>query len=400
MLRRRWLVDTEFSLAMLGILVMIINNEIVIDHIVTNTSAASVFLKSVITITTIMLLVAVCLYHVTGIQLYMTDNGLEDYRLAISPVTFMKISIELLVCAMHPLPVNIEAWYYPISGAPHYVSIDGVLSILMMLRLYLIGKFMVVHSRLLSDTSTQSLGALNKVKINTRFVFKALMSTRPGSMLLSLMGVMFLVHSWAMRTCEMYYEPDHEHNSFLNNMWLIAITFLTVGYGEIIPNSYCGRFIAVSTGLMGVGTTALLVAVLAQKLTQSRAEKYVHTFSTRIQLEKQRKNAAADVIKQSIHLWRYKRRPGLNDRAVISHHGKLLKAIALMREAKSEMSQIAESALGVVEVCTIVNDIAVKIEQFQEEQQSVNLKLDSLNKKFTSIDGKLDMLYATMTRKQ
>ena len=58
-------------------------------------------------------------------------------------------------------------------------------------------------------------------------------------------------------------------------MWMSAITFLTVGYGDVVPKSECGRVTAVVTGLLGVGTTALLVAVLAQKLEQSRAEKYV-----------------------------------------------------------------------------------------------------------------------------
>ena len=32
-------------------------------------------------------------------------------------------------------------------------------------------------------------------------------------------------------------------------MWLIAITFLSVGYGDIVPNTYCGRGIAVFTGM-------------------------------------------------------------------------------------------------------------------------------------------------------
>jgi potassium intermediate/small conductance calcium-activated channel subfamily N protein 3 len=33
-------------------------------------------------------------------------------------------------------------------------------------------------------------------------------------------------------------------------MWMIAITFLSVGYGDIVPNTYCGRAIAVFTGVM------------------------------------------------------------------------------------------------------------------------------------------------------
>lgn len=46
-------------------------------------------------------------------------------------------------------------------------------------------------------------------------------------------------------------------------MWLIAITFLSVGFGDIVPNTYCGRGIAVSTGMM---------VRAARKLARSRGD--------------------------------------------------------------------------------------------------------------------------------
>ena len=43
---------------------------------------------------------------------------------------------------------------------------------------------------------------------------------------------------------------DEEHANLLNSMWLIAITFLCVGYGDIVPNTYCGRGITLTCGMM------------------------------------------------------------------------------------------------------------------------------------------------------
>ena len=43
---------------------------------------------------------------------------------------------------------------------------------------------------------------------------------------------------------------DDDHKNLLNSMWMIAITFLSIGYGDIVPNTYCGRAIAVATGIM------------------------------------------------------------------------------------------------------------------------------------------------------
>ena len=58
------------------------------------------------------------------------------------------------------------------GGGLTYGSIDGILSVLMMLRLYLVGKFIVVHSQLLTDPTTQTVAAVSHVKVNINFVFK------------------------------------------------------------------------------------------------------------------------------------------------------------------------------------------------------------------------------------
>ena len=59
-------------------------------------------------------------------------------------------------------------------------------------------------------------------------------------MLHALFVVCSVVHSY----------HDVRHANILNSMWMISITFLSVGYGDIVPNTYCGRAIAVSTGVM------------------------------------------------------------------------------------------------------------------------------------------------------
>ena len=65
--------------------------------------------------------------------------------------------------------------------------------------------------------------------------------------------------------CDCRYH-DEEHANLLNTMWLIAITFLSVGYGDIVPNTYCGRGIAVTTGMM--------VSIYTLSIVSTR---YLHT---------------------------------------------------------------------------------------------------------------------------
>ena len=391
--RRRTIVNIELALALFGILLMLIETELFFGGYTTKSEAPSIIIKSAISVLTILLLMAVCCYHITGVMIQMTDNSWEDWRLAMTfPWTYMKIGLELLVCALHPIPGNILIALYGVDGSYRMVSLDSILSILMLLRLYIVGKFMVMHSHLLKDTSTQSLGALNKVRINTVFVFKALMSTIPGTMLICLMIAILVIDSWALRTCEVYYDADAIESSYFNSLWLIAISFLTIGYGDFVPGTYCGRIVSVSTGLMGVGTTALLVAVLASKLEQTRPEKYVHNFVSRVKLDKIRKNAASDVIKHALHLWRMKRTGPVDPGLRTNVYGKLLQAIYTMREAKNEKMSIGESAIGVIELSKGINDVFDIVENMQQEQTALQTKILTIEEKMASIDKKLDVL--------
>ena len=33
-------------------------------------------------------------------------------------------------------------------------------------------------------------------------------------------------------------------------MWLISITFLSIGYGDMVPNTYCGKGVCLLVGIM------------------------------------------------------------------------------------------------------------------------------------------------------
>lgn len=79
------------------------------------------------------------------------------------------IALELLVSAVHPVPGDFKfqwrarlAFSYAPSQAE--ADLDMVLSVPMFLRLYLIARVMLLHSKLFTDASSRSIGALNKVR--------------------------------------------------------------------------------------------------------------------------------------------------------------------------------------------------------------------------------------------
>ncbi|KAK3586812.1 hypothetical protein CHS0354_020022 [Potamilus streckersoni] len=394
---KRRCVNFKFALTIISILIMLIETELLFSGVINKASAASMILKFIISGTTVLLWVLVIVYHAIGIQIHMTDNGWEDWRLAFRfPWTFLKIVTELLVCTIHPLPGNLLIESEGLDGISRMVSPDGIFSILMLGRLYIVGRFIVIHSKLLTDTSTQSLGALNKVKISTAFVLKAFMSSMPGIMLISIMVAILFINSWAMRTCEIYYRPGNSASGFLNSMWLICITFLTIGYGDMYPNTYCGRIVSVVSGLMGIGTTALLVAVLTSKLEQSRAEKYVYNFVSQVQLDKDLKVASSNVIKQSLKLWKMR---NMHTELKAKIYRKLLKAIHVMKAARNDLSSVGESSVGLIEINKSVSDICNYTEKLRAEQSNLKDKISVIENKLFKMDEKLDAVVSSLTTK-
>lgn len=33
-------------------------------------------------------------------------------------------------------------------------------------------------------------------------------------------------------------------------LWMVSVTFLSIGYGDVVPHTYCGRSICLLTGIM------------------------------------------------------------------------------------------------------------------------------------------------------
>jgi hypothetical protein len=403
--RRKVVCDLALAFALLGIVLMIVETEISIAHIsngIAKDNLTTMLLKSFITVSTATLLGFILWYHILDIQLFMCDNSVDDWRLAMTKKRVLTILIELLVYAIHP-PPGLDDFSYtstdPVTGAAGptiTVPVDVLFSIPMFLRLFLLGRVIMLHSRLFTDASSQSLGALNRIHFNFRFIFKSMMTLYPEHVLLLLMVSGFLVASWMLRACEMYYDEEPQTRDFLNALWLISITFLSVGYGDIVPHSYCGRGIAVLTGIFGAGCTALVVAVLARKLELSRAEKYVHNFVIDVELDKRYKIAAANIVKAGWFV--YKNKKYGKTRPMLRHQRKLLKAIHVIREVKQEQRRMVDNSVSIVEIYKAQNTLSEMVQTIDDAQVDLNQKVSTVNQRLTSVEGKLDAILTAVQK--
>jgi len=63
----------------------------------------------------------------------------------------------------------------------------------------------VCAGRLFTDASSHSIGALNKISFDTRFVMKTLMTMFPGTVLLLFSVSCWVIAAWTVRVCERYW---------------------------------------------------------------------------------------------------------------------------------------------------------------------------------------------------
>ncbi|CAF3489050.1 unnamed protein product [Rotaria sp. Silwood1] len=96
--------DIMFILGMLGIILMIIENELTFYYTDNHETIASWSIKIVISLSTLILLGFIIEYHRLDISLYAVNNSIEDFRVAITYERIFCVLAEIIICAVHPMP--------------------------------------------------------------------------------------------------------------------------------------------------------------------------------------------------------------------------------------------------------------------------------------------------------
>ena len=93
----------------------------------------------------------------------MVDNCIDDWLIAMSRQRILKIAIEIAICSIHPIPgdfkikqkITSTKFQEPITKL---IPIDVYLSLFMFMRLYLLGRTMLLHSKIFTNISSRSIG--------------------------------------------------------------------------------------------------------------------------------------------------------------------------------------------------------------------------------------------------
>ncbi|EPB72462.1 calmodulin binding domain protein [Ancylostoma ceylanicum] len=334
---------------------MIIENELNAAGIVPTGSFSSLCLKSLIVGSTIVLVVFVAYFHIIEVQLFMNANAADDWRVALTLRRMAQIggsrNLHLFTMStssrtrrMGPGQTNLKGDTYSLDS-PHFQCFrlhSNVLPFILAVQsdatsfqvstnffLWKVQKISGYRTfRLFTDASSRSIAGLNRVNFNARFILKTLMTLCPGKMLMIFTAFLWIMAGWILRLCERDYVSLNQRKDmdYVSSIWVVAITFLSVGYGDIVPHTNCGRTMAVITGILktrpfkGTCASSMVVAVVARKLELTRAEKHVHNFMMDTQLTKQLKHSAANVLRETWLIYKFRKKVEKIDYARIRQH--------------------------------------------------------------------------------
>ncbi|XP_030597428.1 small conductance calcium-activated potassium channel protein 1-like isoform X2 [Archocentrus centrarchus] len=385
-LRRQRLNDCALAVGIFGVVVMVMETELSWS-VYSKSSIYSLALKSVISFSTLILIGLIIAYHWCEVQLYVHDIGAEDWRIAMTTDRLALIVLELAAVAIHPYPVGLQAYFQQVKTRMSLseTELEIVLALPMFLRLYLLGRAMMLHSRLFTDTASRSIGALNKVgreiHFNTRFVGKTLMTTYPGTVLMIFSVSLWIVAAWGLHVCERHHNYRDLSSNYMEALWMVSVTFLSIGYGDVVPHTYCGRSICLLTGIMGAGCTVLVVAVVARKLELTRAEKHVHNFMMDSHITKRIKIAAANVLRETWLIYKHTKLSRERDHGrVRMHQRKLLLAIHQLRRVKMEKRILADQGNTLVDLNKMQNLMYDVLSEVQGCRGELDTHINTLEK--------------------
>lgn len=136
---------------------------------------------------------------------------------------------------------------------------------------------------------------------------------------------------------------------------------------------------------MGILTSALLIAVLAQKLLLTRCQKYVHNFVLNTELSRRRHEHAANVVKFAVKVWYLRRHDKSEQIAHLIAQRKLFSSISYLQRTKQQQKGLTDNCVGLHELMTLQQNINTQYDQSAA-------KMTEMDDTLTKINGRLDNL--------
>ncbi|KDO21773.1 hypothetical protein SPRG_13187 [Saprolegnia parasitica CBS 223.65] len=320
----------SFAIAMVGIVLMLATNEELMERQVAMSPAAE-RIKVATSATTLVLLILLVKRYQSHTSIYKMQNILPP-RSSMLREYWRVLLLELLICGFHIPPgvhgvVPMMQFRYTLNANSttgldtcahpknlHVTVVDDgcyldytytydTFGVLMVLRLYLFGRYMRSSSPLYSQWA-RTLKNVNTM--DPFFHFKAIFSTKPLRLVLPLLFFVTFLTAAILRILEVPAQPYFMN--YWTSVWLTIVTITSVGYGDYVPATHCGRFFMAFSGILGgLLILSLVQSIFFAALALTENESRVKYIIDQTRWEKARRHAAAGLIQTQFRLVRTRR---------------------------------------------------------------------------------------------
>lgn len=253
-------------------------------------------IRAVITILTAYLLWLLYKYYAEGLRYSVTRNLASGHATVLGSSVRWPFLAEFIILGIHVFP-NADK----LKGGP---SGYLFLSMFMLFKFYLFGRLFKHYSDL-NSANGKFIGALTHVEYSVTFVIKKIIKQNPFP-LLSVSMLLFLASSgYALSRidsvlCPLRPELNCYPLGFWDAMWLVSMTVLTVGYGDVYPHSHGARIVAVMAGVVGIFVATATIVLTFEFLALSRSEAKVVSFMRKGHYRKEIDDAAVRAVQGAV----------------------------------------------------------------------------------------------------
>ena len=162
----------------------------------------------------------------------------------------------------------------------------------------------------------------------------------------------------------------------------------------------CLLFSAIAglVGIVGILSSALLIAVVAQKLVLRREEKYVHTFVLNVELAKARKIHAANIIKYAILAWYLTHVNRRKSFKYLQTQRKLFAEIFCLQQVKRAQRGLIDNCVGLHELMTVQRATGEQVDNNGQLVLMLQTRIAQVERQMGKCNETLQTLHETMTR--
>ncbi|KAG3022193.1 hypothetical protein JG687_00003855 [Phytophthora cactorum] len=232
-------------------------------------------LRVLITFTTALMLYYIYLYYAAECEVMKLKNIMPPKATLLGSSLRRTLLVEMAVLGVHPIP-GIE------DVDPKWPQLTLATSLLMFTRVALVLRVVQLRNSF-NSSNGWFIGALTNVDFTSTFFMKSTLKNHPTSCLMASFAALGFAAGYSLYVAERFlcaFKADSCCQPMLlgDALWMLIITILTIGYGDVVPQTTLGRAIAVSAGAFGTLSTAVTIAVMSNYLVLTRSEHKVNAF--------------------------------------------------------------------------------------------------------------------------